>query len=148
MMRKKILVKSICALLLAGSVVTVGSFAQAATEKVVRNKMSNFGSLVGQTSICDTGVGAGSQTIYQCTNNGSNATKFIYNALSKKNPSLERRAEGYLRVGGSEVHIDDVKKGDFGHVATAKEKGAGEMGSYVQVKIGGKFVAGITLAGY
>ena len=148
MMRKKILVKSICALLLAGSVVTVGSFAQAATEKVVENRMSNFGSLVDQTSKSTRGAGAGSQTVYQCTNNGSNATKFIYNVMSKKKPNLSRHVDGYLRVGGSEAKVNLTQKVDFGKTMAVKEKGAGEIGSYIQEMVDGNFVAGITLAGY
>lgn len=128
------------------SVVAAGSLAKAAS-KEVRNRMSNYGSSIDQTSICDTGAGAGSMSVYKCTRNGSDATKFVFNVMSKNNPNLERHADGYLRVGGSEKKCNTTKKEEFGGRLVADEKGMGAMGSYIQSTVGGKFAAGITLAG-
>ena len=135
-------------LLVVGVLSFTAGMAQAASNvKKVYNKVCCYGSTIDQTSYCTKELGKNSQVLYKTTLNGSAKTKFVFN-VGYFNKSGERYAHGYLWVKDKTTRYSKKSKNDFGDTISVNPKGVGEIGSYCEVKVKGKFVAGVTLAGY
>ena len=136
-------------LLLVGILGFTTGIAHAANKvKKVYDKVSCYGSLVDQSSYCNRELGRNSQVVYRTTVNGNKQTKFTFNVGYYKKPG-QRYAHGYLWVKDkTRKYTPRSQSTDFGDSFTVKAKGPGEIGSYCEVRVKGKFVANVTLAGY
>ncbi len=135
-------------LVIAGVLSFTSGMAQAANAvKKVYNKVSCYGSLIDQASYCTKELGRNSEVLYKTTRNGSDQTKFVFN-VGYFNKAGQRYAHGYLWVKDKTTSYDKKRNYDFGGKISVKPKGVGEIGSYCELKVKGKFVAGVTLAGY
>lgn len=135
-------------LLLIGALSFTAGMAHAASKvKTVYDKVSCYGSLIDQSSYCRKEPGRNSQVVYRTTVNGSKHTRFTFNVGYYNKPG-QRYAHGYLWVKDKTRKYSHKQSTDFGTYIDTKAKGPGEIGSYCEVRVKGKFVANVTLAGY
>ncbi len=132
-------------LLLISALSFITGMAQAANSvKKVYDKWSQYGSTIDQTSICKKELGRNSQVLYKTTRNGSSKTKFVFNA-AYFNKSGERYAHAFLRVKDKKRKFFLKKNVDFGNTIFVDAKGVASIDSYCEVKIKGKFAAGVKM---
>lgn len=132
-------------LLLVGILSFTTGMAQAANSiKKVYNKWSQYGSTIDQTSICTLERGRNSQVLYKTTRNGSSKTKFVFNVGYLNKPG-ERYAHAFLQVKGKSTRYSMKKQKDFGDIISVDVKGAASIDSFCEVRIKGKFAAGVKM---